>query len=258
MNAHVGTISTEWNDTNQRPRIAIIRDLLASRGVTRDLPHIPVMKGGQNFLAYPDTVCILEYYAFEAGANCKKEARKNCRVLAGKALRDFIYTQVGYSPEVQVPLAWQQFHDRVSLVYDSVPMGYFSVFKEIADMVVTLIRGGAMFGPDFVPDISVGQHWAQHWNETMLGDTYGARAKYEHNYPHYFPQAASNPQAPYCYPNATLGEFRRWMWEVYLPTKLPDYLAKKEAQGVLPPSFSKLALKAFQERGGAKRIEAPR
>jgi hypothetical protein len=34
----------------------------------------------------------------------------------------------------------------VSLVYDSVPVGYFSIFKEIADLIVTLIRGGAPVG----------------------------------------------------------------------------------------------------------------
>jgi hypothetical protein len=53
--------------------------------------------------------------------------------------------------------AWRQFHDRVALVYDSVPHGYFSVFKEAADIIVTLIRSGANIGSAFVPDISIGQ-----------------------------------------------------------------------------------------------------
>lgn len=92
--------------------------------------------------AYPDYVClaILEYYAFEAGANVKPEAVQNFRQLAGMALREFIYTQLGYSPSARVPDSWSLFHDRVSLVFHTVPHGYFSVFKEMSDIIVTLIR----------------------------------------------------------------------------------------------------------------------
>src|SRR5438045_3925942 len=85
--------------------------------------------------------------ALKAGNNFKEQARKNFRILAGSALQDFIYTQTGYDPSQQIPAAWQLFHDRVSLVYDSVPPGHFSIFKVIADLIVTLIRGGAPVGP---------------------------------------------------------------------------------------------------------------
>ncbi|WP_271610806.1 hypothetical protein [Bradyrhizobium sp. CCBAU 21360] len=75
--------------------------------------------------AYPDYVClaILEYYAFEAGANVKPEAVQNFRQLAGMALREFLYTQLGYSPAARVPDSWSLFHDRVSLVFHTVPHG---------------------------------------------------------------------------------------------------------------------------------------
>jgi hypothetical protein len=197
-NAHIGTISTQWNEADQKPRINAIKELLNSRGVSIEAPHLVLTVDGKPMFAYPDKVClaILEYYAFEAGSNSKVEARKNFRILAGSALQDFIYTQVGYSPVTQIPIAWQQFHDRVSLVYDSVPLGYFSVFKEIADVVVTLIRGGAAVGSEFVPDISVGHHWATHWKDSDLAKIHGERMQYAHNYPEYFPQAASNPQSP--------------------------------------------------------------
>jgi Recombinase len=147
-NAHIGTISTQWNEADQKPRIKAIKELLNSRGVSIEAPHLVLTVEGKPMFAYPDNIClaILEYYAFEAGSNSKDEARKNFRILAGSALQDFIYTQVGYSPVTQIPIVWQQFHDRVSLVYDSVPLGYFSVFKEIADVVVTLIRSGAAIG----------------------------------------------------------------------------------------------------------------
>ena len=258
QNAHIGTIGTEWNDTNQRPRIAVIKDLLGRRGDVPSMPYVRAMRGGQVFLAYPDAVCaaILEYYAFEAGANYKEQARKNFRILAAKGLRDFIYTQVGYSPDAPEVLAWRQFHDRVSLLHDSVPHGYFSVFKEIADLMVTLIQSGASVGAKFLPDISVGQHWGQHWAESNLEARHGTRARYEHNYPDYFPQAVSNPQEPYCYPNAALGEFREWMWENYLPQQLPRYLERQEAKGLLPPAFAEKAVRAIEARRAPKRLPA--
>jgi hypothetical protein len=80
---------------------------------------------------------------------------------------------------------------------------------------------------------------------TGLELVYGERIQYEHNYPDYFPQAASNPQPSYCYPDAALGEFRRWMREVYLPDRMPAYLKSKAKQGALPPSFVSLALTAL-------------
>jgi len=149
---------------------------------------------------------------------------------------------------------WQQFHDRVSLTYDSVPFGYFSIFKEIADVVVTLIRSGANIGSTFIPDISVGQHWGQHWRNLNLEKEHGARTPYPHNYPSYFPQAASNPQSARCYPDAALGEFRRWMWEEYLPDKFPEYLNSKVRQGALPPASSEVALRAIESRQPSKQI----
>ena len=201
-NAHIGTISSQWGDENQLPRITRIRDLLASRGEFSEFPHIQVMDGQKIVFAYSDSVClaVLEYYAFEAGANCKEEARNNFRRLAGKALQDFIYTQVGYDPSNSVPDAWRQFHDRVSLTYNACPTGYFAVFKEIADMIVTLGQAGLHIDATFVPDISVGRAWSEHWNGCALEKRFGDRRPYEHNYPHYFPQAASNPQTPWCYP----------------------------------------------------------
>lgn len=39
------------------------------------------------------------------------------------------------------------------------PDGYFSVFKELADITVMLIRSGANLGSSFIPDIGVGQPW---------------------------------------------------------------------------------------------------
>jgi hypothetical protein len=127
-----------------------------------------------------------------------------------------------------------------------VPHGYFSIFKELSDIIVTPIRQGANIDDKFIPDISVGQHWANHWRDAGLEMIHGERIQYEHNYPSYFPQSASNPQPAYCYPDSCLGEFRRWMRNVYLQDKMP---AKTRA---LRPSFVKLALEARAPAAGPK------
>ncbi len=256
MNAHIGTISADWNDDNQKARISTIKDLLARHGEHYEMPHIECRHGQKVVFAYPDTVCIaiLEYYAFEAGTNCKEDAKENFRLLAGKALRDFIYTQVGYDPSSQIPAVWQQFHDRVSLVYDRVPDGYFSIFKEMADIIVTLIQGGAPVGSNFVPDLSMGQHWGKYWRENNLENSFGARIEYLHDYPESFPQAKSNPQTPWAYPDGALPAFRKWVREIYIREKLPQFLRNKEKQGMLPPSFTQLAVSALDNRGQGQRV----
>ena len=51
QNALIGTISTEWNEVPEKPRIAKIRDLLVNRGVFVESPHIEVMDGGKILFA---------------------------------------------------------------------------------------------------------------------------------------------------------------------------------------------------------------
>jgi hypothetical protein len=246
QNAHIGTISLDWSQSSTRPRIVTIKRLLKEQGAEVTSPHITITHKGRTVYAYPDTVClaVLEYYAYEAGAQIQPEALKNFRRLAGRSLRELIYREVGYKPDPYIPLAWQQFHDRVTLLHGAVPPGYFSVFKELADLIVALIREGANFGPEFVPDISVGAHWGQHWSEIDGDNRFGIRRRYPHSYPDYFPQSATNPQPAFCYPDAALGEYRRWMREVYLVEKLPPYLKNAERKGKLPPMFTEAALRA--------------
>lgn len=241
-------ITMGWNES--RPRESKIREALAAQGLQFEVPYIAMTKGGAPYYAYPDAVCmaVLEYFAFEAGANTRPHALKNYRNLARASFREFIYTQVGYDPRRQIPEEWRQFHDRVSLVHDAVPAGFFGVFKESADIIVTLIRAGAKIGSSFVPDISMGSAWAQHWKNKNLDEVYGKRRIFDHNYPAYFPQAASNPQPAFCYPDSALPEFRRWMRDVYLVEKLPGYLKSKVKQGALPASFSEVAMAAIEDR----------
>jgi hypothetical protein len=82
-------------------------NLLSARGQTPPAPYFDMSDEKRQVYAYPDYVClaILEYYAFEAGANVKPEAVQNFRQLAGMALREFIYTQLGYSPSAGYRIA---------------------------------------------------------------------------------------------------------------------------------------------------------
>jgi len=241
-------LSSEWTEDVQKPRVSAIKEILSKKGIFLDKPYVEVIDKGVLSFAYPDTFClaVLEYYAFDAGANVKEQAKSNYRQLAGQALRDFIYAQVGYDPSSLVPQQWRQFHDRVSLTYNAVPKGYFGVFKEMADMIVSLGQAGLHIDSTFVPDISVGQHWAKHWVAIDGDAQFGGRQKFDHNYPDYFPQAVTNPQESWCYPNSGLGEFRRWVEDDYVKAgKFGKYLETKVKQGTLPPSFAQLAVAAL-------------
>lgn len=242
-------ITSDWIDVPLKPREQKIRELVRAQGANDSVAFIAIDKGGTIHHAIPSAVCmaILEYYAFEARSG-NDTASKSYRTLARKGFIDFIYAQVGYNPTGSVSIAWQQFHDRVTLSYHTVPAGYFSVFKELADVLVTMIREGANLGSSFIPDISVGQHWGKYWKNGNLEVVYGERVKYEHNYPNYFPQSASNPQSPYCYPDDALGEFRKWMREHYLPTKFPTYLNDKVKQGQLPAPTAATAIAALRPK----------
>ncbi len=151
---------------------------------------------------------------------------------------------------------WQQYEDRVSLVNNTVPVGYFSAFNEIAPLFATLIIGGADFGTKMILDLSVGLHWGRHWKDADLAARFGPRAKFDHNYPRYFPQSWSNPQRANCYPEAALPEFRRWIREVYMEAHLPAYLKDQVRQGKLPAAIATTAMDALEHHARARAIAA--
>lgn len=153
---------------------------------------------------------------------------------------------------------WMQFEDRVSLVYDNVPAGYFCVFREIADVFASLISQGADFGTRMILDISVGLHWGKHWAAAKLEENYGPRAYFPHAYPDYFPQHWSNPQEAACYPDDALPAFRRWMREVYIPVKMPAYLKSQVAQKKLAAPIANNAMALLAQREAARALPKPK
>jgi len=149
---------------------------------------------------------------------------------------------------------WQQFEDRVSLVYDNVPVGYFCVFAEIADLFASMITNGADFGTRMILDLSVGVRWGPHWTQSGLEASFGPRMKFPHNYPSYFPQSWSNPQDAWCYPEDALPVFRRWLREEYIPKMMPEYLKRQVAQKKLPAQIANNALAALAKREASRAL----
>ena len=247
-NKYIGIISNEWNSDTPPKEVVRVKELLFEKtGTIPAMPHIEVWKGRMKYLAYPDTVCMamLEHFAFEANRAGADIALLNFRKLAGHGLRQFIYAETGYVQR-KAEDVWRIFHDRVSLTFDAVPYGYFGVFQELAPLIVTLGENGLHIDAKFVPDISVGRAWSQHWEKALLVTRYGTHATYQHNFPPYFPQAASNPQLARCYPEDALGEFRRWFRQDYIGEgRFQTYLAKKVSEKALPEGYIERAILAL-------------
>lgn len=249
-------ITNDWRQNPPQARERKIKELVREQGADDSVPLITITQNGSTHHAIPSAICmaVLEYYAFEAKTGKSDSAANSYRLLARKGFRDFIYAYVGYNPADNTTIAWQQFKDRHDITYHATPAGYFSIFTELADFFLALIHNKAALGPSFIPDISVGQHWSKHWASGNLEALHGDRMKYEHNYPLYFPQANSNPQHPFCYPDAALGEFRRWIREVYLPQCMPEYLSGKVKQGQITPPAATTAIAAFERKTNPKAI----
>jgi hypothetical protein len=245
QNAHIGTISSQWNEAEQKPRIKSIKEVLGKAGVFYGAAHVEVVHLGTTQYCYPADVClaVLEYYAFDAGANCQPQARDNFRLLAGSKLRELIYSQVGYDPTRANTKRFEKWHERIALNYQSAPKGFFHVFNEAHTVIYELILAGAEIGEHFVIDISIGQHWSKHWFDNGLDHALGERCKYPHRYPDDHPQSKSNPQESWCYPLAALGQYREWLQDVYIEGgKFSAYLKGKVSRNELPPSVAQLAI----------------
>ena len=255
QNAHIGTISSQWNEAEQKPRITAIKTILAKSGFTAPTAHMEIAHGGQIHYCYPAEVClaVLEYYAFDAGVNCQPEARDNFRLLAGSKLRELIYSQTGYDPTGLN--RFKKWHERIALNFQSAPKGFFHVFNEAHTIIYELIQAGAQIGEKFVVDISIGKHWGAYWEANNLSAVYGERARYPHSYPDSHPQSKANPHESWCYPLAALGHYREWLQSTYIEGgKFAAYLKGKVQRNELPPSVAQLAIATL----APEQIEGPR
>ena len=239
-------ISRQWNQEKNRPRGKIINAALKKSGYYNDNLFLRCMNGNSPINAYPEKVCIavLEYYAFETDKP-REQAITTFRVFAKKAFTDFIYSAVGYRPAQSTMESWRHFHDRVSLIDDKVPDGYFCVFREIASMIVPMIKNGLTLNEKTIPDISVGMAWSRYWKSKELGKI-GDRIKFSNYFPDYYPQAKSNPQKVYAYPDAALPIFRAWLKQVYIPENLPKYLSGQTKKGAISRRVATAMIESFE------------
>lgn len=228
----ISAITKEWRNNFSDPvippnsRIGFLKGYLFREGFKSPELYIEIEKNNAPHYAYPDIVCmaVLEYYALESGSS-NETALKNYRAFARLGFQEFVYKALQYIPEDK----WQHFRDRVSLLRQlgSTPEGHFIDFNEISGMIVDLIVAGLSVNEKTVPDISVGMLWSKYWTQESFDSKYGHRVKCEHIYPDYYPQAKSNPQEVWAYPNGALHEFRHWFRRMYLPTKFPSYILGK-------------------------------
>jgi hypothetical protein len=242
-------LAQNWDEEKYKPRGLKIREMLSAQGHSGESLYIRTQTKGGETHAYTDAVCmaILEYYAFDATQGSNEIAIKNYRLLARYSFRSFIYNRCGYDPDKHIPDSWRNFHERV-LLNDQVPIGYFSVFREIADIVVHMIQSGCPLDDHTVPDASVGVIWGNYWTENKLDVKYGTRLKHPHNYPDWFPQSVANPIPAWIYPAQALGDFRIWLYEHYIRTNFPKYLDSKVKKGVFLPSRAELLLEAVSRK----------
>lgn len=107
-NARIVELGQVWDVASTNAMAEGVKRILQAKGITAEKPYVEIAQRGGVFYAYPDFVClaVLEYYAFDQPTD---DAKKNFRILAGKALHDFIYAQVGYDPSNLVPEKWRQF-----------------------------------------------------------------------------------------------------------------------------------------------------
>ncbi|MFC6638420.1 hypothetical protein GV827_00740 [Sulfitobacter sp. JBTF-M27] len=256
-NKYIGILSSEWSSAQPPKEVVRVKEILYEQGDgIPSLPHVEVFEGKRKYFAYPAAVCtaILEYFAFEAGRQGAEIALKNFRQISRHGLNRYIYDATGYEakPEEDV---WRVFKDRASLTYDAVPEGYFGIFKEIATLIFTLGEAGLHIDENFVPDISVGQAWAKHWQAAALHLRFGERRTYNHNYPSYFAQAMSNPQLANCYPEDALGEFRRWFRHDYIGEgRFKRYLSKKVSERSLGRGYVERILIAVTKEKGPEKV----
>ena len=185
--ADITSLIKNWDEQKYTAKGKIISELIESQGKSSVGLYIPTPINGVIYDAINDINCmaILEYYAFET-ALPSEQAKKNYRSLARLSLRTYIYQRTGYSKSDDVPEYWQTFHDRITL--NELPSGYFSVFSEIANILITSIRKGMPFDSKTMPDISVGQAWAKEWTTKNYDEKFGLRTKFLHQFPDDFPQ----------------------------------------------------------------------
>ena len=231
--------------------LVFIKDRLFWQGYKESNLFLQITKDNSLHYAYPDIVCttIIEYFAFESQYK-NETAVKNFRNLARYGLQKFIYDALKYVPSDK----WRHLWERMSLLKDSVPAGYFSVFREIHGLVIDLIHAGLPVNDKTIPDVSVGSCWGKHWIDQNLDSQLGERLQWDHYYPDCYPQSKSNPQEAWAYPDEALPLFRQWFRTEYLTTKFPAYILRKADSLLGGPKEAKQIAQLYDQPASVRQL----
>ncbi|MBS0918228.1 hypothetical protein JI723_14100 [Providencia manganoxydans] len=243
--------TSNWETEKYKKRGSIVLKDLEKKGHRNviNLYTKVINKHGVETHAYPDYICmaILRYYVFDAARFDNTIARENYDILAEYTLKRMIYEKANYKPNQDViNKSWDVFKQRI-IANDEIPVGYFSIFREMADLTVKLINSEFKLDPFSIPDISVGQRWAKHWKDANLEKLHGSRMLHPHNYPEDFPQSRGTQKEAYIYPSSALGDFRVWLDTTYVNNHLATYLSNKVRAKALPEKQAEQILLAVRK-----------
>lgn len=227
-------ISHYFENSNTK---AFLDELSSDAGIPASV-LVQVIKGGEPHL---QGTWVHPHVAIHLAQWCSPKFA----VQVNKFIREWMQ---GTTPEQKELENWRHFHDRVDLTKSSVPHGYFSVFNEIAGLIVPMINAGVTLDDHTVPDISVGKIWGKYWTDNDLNSSYGKREHYPHEYPDYYPQNAAGVQDAWCYPDSSLAVFREWFRATYQEKKLHQYLSRKQRAGHIEPETVNKLIDAFSPK----------
>jgi hypothetical protein len=268
------TALADFCGTKQQTITQVLNRIRDSDAIANDLPGslkpfagkelrlITNEANGSRFII--DEVCqaICEHYVFEARQYKGKDiAIANFRMIAKAGMRLYIWAQTGYEPNKKPSQAslvghWAE-RQRLFIQRTTIPSGWFCIFEELAKLMWQLENLGYVI-PDhspvdnsrIIPDISIGRMFCKHMRSK--GYAVGAMTQ---KYPHWYP-GWKLPVKANIYPNCWLEEFRGWFDNQWKPTRLVQYLGKKDPNSL--PSIGKLLglpeapiqLKLFQDADG--------
>lgn len=115
------------------------------------------------------------------------------------------------------------FHDRVVLNerYSTIPVGYFTIFEQIAFRFAKEEYKGLVLKESAVIDISIGKRFNKYLQEN------GYDLSLRKEYPHYYPDQRTIKPAK-AYPNAWTGIFRDWFDLEYMTVGIVQYLKNND------------------------------
>jgi len=202
-------------------RDSVLARLLLGGGYDAALLYEPIATEHGTVRAYYDDVSmiIVGHYA----ANVKSEAAiRVCEALVREELRKFSDRLEGVEPTISP--SWQQYQDRL---LTAAPRHSFVVRRALSEFVIRAIQGGVPVTQETVSDDEIELAWGHYWEHANLAAKYGERQAWARSCPEQAGRSRSTPQEVWAYPNEAEGDFKIWLYDIYVPEQFPKYLNRK-------------------------------